>query len=81
MVIPILPGAFVQLFWIVALGMLFLGRWPNGRGPAWSVVEAVPWPTAADVQAAREAAAEPEEPTAAEPRREEAARPRKRKRR
>ena len=57
-VIPILPGAFIQLFWIVALGLLFLGRWPNGRGPAWDVVEPVPWPTAADVAAARQAGAE-----------------------
>ena len=52
-------GAFVQLFWIVALGMLFLNRWPNGRGPAWSVVEAIPWPTAADAQAARQARRRP----------------------
>ena len=59
-VIPILPGAFIQLFWIVALGMLFLGRWPNGRGPAWDVVEPIPWPTAADVAAARKAAEERE---------------------
>jgi hypothetical protein len=88
-VIPILPGAFIQLFWIVALGMLFLGRWPNGRGPAWSVLEPVPWPTAADAQAARQAAEkgepEPVEPAAdAEPRPDES-RPRpssrKRKRR
>ena len=61
-VVPILPGAFIQLFWIVALGMLFLGRWPNGRGPAWDVVEPVPWPTAADAAAARQAAAEPARP-------------------
>lgn len=61
-VIPILPGAVIQLFWTVALGLLFLGRWPNGRGPAWDVVEPVPWPTAADIQAARQAAAEADEP-------------------
>ena len=47
--VPILGGAtLIQLFWLVALGMLFLGRWPGGgRGPAWDRVEAVPWPTAA----------------------------------
>jgi hypothetical protein len=52
LVLPLLPGggSFVQLFWVVALGFLFLGRWPNGRGPAWSVAEAVPWPTAADIR-------------------------------
>lgn len=49
-VIPLLPGGPVplQLFWLVALGFLFLGRWPGGRGPAWERVEAIPWPTAAD---------------------------------
>ena len=84
-VIPILPGAFIQLFWIVALGMLFLGRWPNGRGPAWDVVEPVPWPTAADQQAARQAAEadepEPDEPEAEgdEPRQRPASRKRKRR--
>ncbi|MEJ7715557.1 MAG: hypothetical protein WKF40_07580 [Thermoleophilaceae bacterium] len=30
--------------------MLFLDRWPNGRGPAWSAVEAIPWPTAAEIR-------------------------------
>jgi hypothetical protein len=54
-VIPLLPATFIQLFWIVALGVLFLNRWPNGRGPAWSAVEVIPWPTAAQV---REMAAE-----------------------
>ena len=79
-VIPILPGAFVQLFWIVALGMLFLNRWPNGRGPAWDVVEAIPWPTAADAQAAREAAAEEPEDQTREPE-DQAREPRKKKKR
>ena len=80
-VIPILPGAFVQLFWIVALGMLFLNRWPNGRGPAWSVVEPIPWPTAADQQRMREAATdEPDTPADAdEPRERPASRKRKRR--
>ena len=89
-VIPILPGAFIQLFWIVALGMLFLGRWPNGRGPAWDVVEPVPWPTAADTAAARQAETgsgddpEPEsepddEQPGQEPRRRPASRKKKRR--
>ena len=38
----------IQLFWGVALGLLFLGRWPGGeRGPAWERVEEIPWPTTA----------------------------------
>jgi hypothetical protein len=46
--VPILGGAPLplQLFWLIALGVLFVNRWPQGRGPAWEEVEAIPWPTA-----------------------------------
>jgi hypothetical protein len=37
----------IQAFWLGAMGMLLLGRWPGGRGPAWESGEAEPWPTAA----------------------------------
>ena len=40
-------SAVVQAFWLGALGALFLGRWPGGRGPAWESGEAEPWPSAA----------------------------------
>lgn len=56
--IPVLvEPTLIQLFWGIALGLLFLGRWPGGeRGPAWSRVEAVPWPTTANrLQAQRDA--------------------------
>jgi hypothetical protein len=47
--VPILGGApVVQLFWLVAMAILFLNRWPQGRGPAWDAVEEIPWPTAQD---------------------------------
>jgi hypothetical protein len=47
--IPLLGGApVVQLFWLVAIGVLFLDRWPQGRGPAWAAVEEIPWPSAQD---------------------------------
>jgi hypothetical protein len=47
--IPLLGGApVVQLFWLVAVGILFLDRWPQGRGPAWEAVEEIPWPSAQD---------------------------------
>lgn len=50
LVLPLLPGGqgFVQLFWTVALGLLFIDRWPGGRGPAWDTGRAIPWPTAAE---------------------------------
>ncbi|MGH3991948.1 MAG: hypothetical protein ACRDSN_05725, partial [Pseudonocardiaceae bacterium] len=37
LVLPLVPGVpvVIQAFWLGALGMLFLGRWPGGRGPAW----------------------------------------------
>ncbi len=44
-------GAQLQIvpaFWMVMLGILFIGRWPNGDPPAWAAGEARPWPTAAD---------------------------------
>jgi hypothetical protein len=37
----------IQAFWLGALGMLLLGNWPGGRGPAWESGEAEPWPSAA----------------------------------
>jgi hypothetical protein len=40
---------FVLLFlWLVALGLLFLDRWPGGRGPAWATGEAARWPSVAE---------------------------------
>jgi hypothetical protein len=54
------PPAIIQLFWLTALGFLFLGRWPGGRGPAWETGEAVPWPTAAERQRAARGEEEPE---------------------
>ena len=46
----------VPSFWIVAMGILYIGKWPNGQPPAWESGEARPWPTRAQL---REAAAGP----------------------
>ena len=45
--LPQLEGQlpFVKIFWFVALGVLFLRRWPGGNPPAWETGEAHPWPT------------------------------------
>ena len=40
-------SSVIQAFWLGAIGMLFLGRWPGGRGPAWESGRAEPWPSAA----------------------------------
>ena len=40
----------VLTFWLVAIGLLFLGRWPRGLPPAWVEGKALPWPTATRVR-------------------------------
>jgi hypothetical protein len=47
-VLPLIASPVIQLFWLIALGLLFMGNWPGGRGPAWETGEQVPWPTAQD---------------------------------
>jgi hypothetical protein len=49
-VLPLLPGVptVLQAFWLGALGLLYLGKWPGGRGPAWESGEEAPWPSAAE---------------------------------
>jgi hypothetical protein len=48
LVLPILPLPILQIFWLGAIGLLILGPWPQGRGPAWDTGEPIPWPTAQD---------------------------------
>jgi len=47
------PLPIVQAFWLVALGVLFLGRWPSGMPPAWVTGEAQPWPSQQELREAR----------------------------
>lgn len=45
-VLPLAPGPpVVQSFWLLALAVLFLRRWPNGVPRAWDEGREVPWPT------------------------------------
>jgi Domain of unknown function (DUF4386) len=61
-VLPIVAAPLIQLFWLTALGVLFLGRWPSyGRGPAWETGDATPWPSAADRMREQREAEEDEE--------------------
>jgi hypothetical protein len=46
---------FVKIFWLLALGALFLGRWPGGVPPAWVTGEAQPWPTQQEIREQRTA--------------------------
>lgn len=55
--IPLFFGgpSIIQFFWLLALGVLFLNRWPGERGPAWDSGEAIPWPSAAELRARQQA--------------------------
>jgi hypothetical protein len=71
-VLPLFPGVpvVIQAFWLGAVGALFLGSWPGGRGPAWETGNADPWPSAAERRGLAPPGGEPEpdaEPPAAEP--------------
>jgi hypothetical protein len=55
-VLPI-GGAELQVvpaFWLVMMGILYAGRWPNGEPPAWAAGEARPWPSRVAPQQARQ---------------------------
>jgi hypothetical protein len=52
----LLPAAqldVVPAFWMVGLGILLMGKFPKGDPPAWAAGEARPWPTSAEMRAAR----------------------------
>ena len=69
-VLPILsPLPIVQTFWLGAMALLLLGRWPNGLPPAWTTGEAAPWPSQQELREARrrDAAPEPEPEPEPEP--------------
>ena len=44
-VLPLIASPIIQLFWLIALGAMFMGTWPGGRGPAWETGEPVAWPS------------------------------------
>jgi hypothetical protein len=43
----------VPAFWMVMMGILYVGKWPNGEPPAWAAGEARPWPSQVQMRAAR----------------------------
>ena len=47
--LPLFPGvAIIQIFWLGAIGTIFLGRWPGGRGEAWETGEPGIWLSASE---------------------------------
>jgi hypothetical protein len=52
-VIPIgAPVPVVQAFWLGAIGLLILGRYPGEQPPAWESGKAEPWPSAMELREA-----------------------------
>jgi hypothetical protein len=49
----ILPIPVVQAYWLVALGVLLIGRWPTGTPPAWDTGNAEKWPSSAELREQR----------------------------
>jgi hypothetical protein len=45
----------VPALWMVMMGILYAGRWPNAEPPAWAAGEARPWPSGAQARADRKA--------------------------
>jgi hypothetical protein len=39
------PTQILTLFWLGAIGLILINRWPGGRGPAWDALEERPWPS------------------------------------
>jgi hypothetical protein len=50
------PALLIEVFWMLAIGYLLSGRWPNGEPPAWRTGDAEPWPSAAEVREQRQKA-------------------------
>lgn len=44
----------LRSFWLGALALLLVGRWPGGVPKAWSTGQAEPWPTAREMREQRE---------------------------
>jgi len=53
---PFFSIPIVQAFWLIGLGMLFFGRFPNGAPPAWETGRAEPWPTRQEMLEAQQRA-------------------------
>jgi hypothetical protein len=53
-VFPTAVHAFPFVFWLVFLGVLIGGHWPNGVPPAWASGRSEPWPSSQEVRQQRE---------------------------
>jgi hypothetical protein len=49
----ITPVPVVQAYWLVALGVLFAGRWPTGTPPSWQTGRVERWPSSQELREQR----------------------------
>jgi hypothetical protein len=64
LVLPIDQPGIIRSFFLIALGLMFLGKWIGGRPPAWSTGTAQPWPSQQEMRERRAAVARGEDPDA-----------------
>lgn len=57
LVLPIDQPGIIRSFFLIALGLMFLGKWIGGRPPAWSTGTAQPWPSQQEMRERRAALA------------------------
>jgi hypothetical protein len=55
--------SYVQVLWLLLVGVSLSGKAPSGRPPAWDAGEMVPWPTQQELREARAPAPEPKPQT------------------
>jgi ABC-type multidrug transport system fused ATPase/permease subunit len=55
-VLPLDQQGIIRVFWLGALGVLFLGRMPSGMPKAWTTGSAEPWPSQQQLREQRQAA-------------------------
>jgi hypothetical protein len=64
LVLPIDQPGIIRSFFLIALGLMFLGKWIGGRPPAWSTGTAQPWPSQQEMRERRAALTRGEDPDA-----------------
>jgi hypothetical protein len=55
LVLPIDQPGIIRAFFLIALGLMFLGKWMGGPPPAWETGKAQPWPSQQQLREQREA--------------------------
>ena len=64
LVLPIDQPGIIRSFFLIALGLMLLGRWMGGIPPAWRSGKAEPWPSQQELRERREAQRRGEDPDA-----------------